>query len=505
MIKADNWPDFLHRLKALKHQVRSFEARQPYEYELFKIDLAEWKLRLSTHTPFIWVKSEMARRLPAAELAASLRDIANEHGWRHQANIVLLEGDGTEVQAEVHDWYSPSFVIIGQAEQQKILSAASFTYATLDVICAQLPLANLAPYEVGAPVEDSRFFGRETEIRRILEHPGTSFAITGVRRIGKTSLLKEIRRRMIDQGEAEQRLVWLDCSTLYSLDQFVQELVRRLHDRELRRLDKQTGQVHFYLVNFLERMRKMHKGPITIFLDEADQFLVWARNVWATTLRASVNTGDCRYIMAGFQDLMNESYNAQSPFYQALEMIRLKPFERRDTEALVLGPLRSLRVRFTNEQELVNRIHAATRGHPRLVQHYCQELIERLERRRARTLTPDDLEGIYNSTEFRALVVNSFRDNVSKEDQLLVYALLAGFPEGKESFTQEEMYGALRRRSITLAQDRIDRSCEQLVLAGVLAREGLKYEFVIPVFPQVMRANYDVKFQLSALKREMNL
>jgi len=160
-------------------------------------------------------------------------------------------------------------------------------------------------------------------------------------------------------------------------------------------------------------------------------------------------------------------------------------------------------VRFENEGEVVTRIHTDTRGHPHLVQYYCLQLIEHLERRGDHTLSPDSLNGIYTSDGFKTQIVNTFRDNVDSPDKVLIYALLIAFPESKEAFTQEEMYGAMRRQDCPSSPEQIDRTCDRLVLAGIIVREGLRYHFAHPIFPRVLRANGNLNYLLSVAQKEM--
>jgi hypothetical protein len=189
----------------------------------------------------------------------------------------------------------------------------------------------------------------------------------------------------------------------------------------------------------------------------------------------------------------------------AFEPLRLGSFSRKETEDVILRPMRTLRVHFQNEGEVVRRIHADTRGHPLLVQFYCVELINQMERRESRTISPANLTDIYQSDGFRAHIINVFRDNVSSTDKILVYALLSYFPEGKETFSQGEMYGTLRRKGCLYSPEKIDRSCERLVLAGILSREGSRHRFANPVFPRILRANHDLDHLLSVAKKEMGL
>ena len=66
----------------------------------------------------------------------------------------------------------------------------------LTTLFNQVPRAQLAPYETTKPVTGGQFFGRRSDINKVLQHPQTNYLFVGIRRIGKTSLLKEIQRRM---------------------------------------------------------------------------------------------------------------------------------------------------------------------------------------------------------------------------------------------------------------------------------------------------------------------
>ena len=500
--------EFLQRLRDLKIRVSPVSGMGAAEYGLFLVDLSGWRLRFSEHTPMIWVRAESAKQLTGRDLDGRLRELVKLRGWARYECIIVLEGDGRELRAQIAQRYSDRFIIVDTDDQRKILDASAFESekAFLHLVCKQVPLSNLAPYEMSAPVEGSRFFGREREISRVLGKLETTFAITGIRRIGKTSLLKEIKRRMIDQGEDPQRIVWMDCSNISSLRSFAQEIVMQLHFRELDLLKGRRQQL-FTLSDFLKRMSKMYGGQITIFLDEVDKLLSGPREVRdiLSTLRASVHTGDCRCIAAGFQTLMNALSDSKSPFYRGFEPLPLGTFSERETENLVLGPMKSLGVQFENEQSIVTRIQDDTRGHPHLVQYYCSELINQLERNETLTVKLSDLSAIYVSNGLKEETYNDFRDNLLSQDKLLVYVLLLSFPDTKETFTQEEMFGSLRRQGIGLSNEEIDRTCDRLVLAGVFIRDGNKYGFALPILSAILRKNYNLVHLLSVAKKGMGL
>lgn len=535
--EKETWPEFLQRLATLRYRIWRPDQKATACCELFLVDLSEWRLRLSDETPLIWVRADTANRLSPAELIDALNDVARQQGWRHRECLVLLDGPGAEVKHLAGRQYFPRLVIIDHTDQRKILSPniPSLSGALLDLICEQIPLSSLAPYEISRPVWGSGFFGRQAEIDRILRQDSTNFAILGIRRIGKTSLLTEVYRRLLNQGE-EERVVWLDCSTLSSPDEFVREIVRRLHDRELPRLQHRGADAYSFY-DFLRRMPKMHGGRITILLDEFDKLLQWERvgeNLLAALRDAARELpGDqaaryrpakvrrkpavpgapqehhaipqqCRLIIAGFRRLMTELHNQLSPLFLTFEPIHLKPFSWRETEEIVTLPMQALRVRIEDERKVVSQIHADTRGHPLLVQYYCRELIDGLAQRGSRTLGPADLFDIYRRDSFRSYLLTAFRDNLHVDEKLLVYVLLLEYGESKETFTQEEMHAALQRRACAYSPEWIDRTCDNLVWAGVLERDSRLYRFALPVLPRMLRANYNLEHLLAVARKEVN-
>ncbi len=141
----------------------------------------------------------------------------------------------------------------------------------------------------------------------------------------------------------------------------------------------------FFFTDFLSRMSRMHGGQITFLLDEADPLLSWGRleSTFFPIIRASLNAGNCRYIVSGYQTWMDEIHDSTSPFYLGFDPLILRPFERKDTAEIVLEPMKSMRIRLEHEQDLIERIYVDTRGHPYLIQYYCVELIRQMKLRAA--------------------------------------------------------------------------------------------------------------------------
>ncbi|MGD2040857.1 MAG: AAA family ATPase [Anaerolineae bacterium] len=494
------WPPLLRRLsEELGYAVR--QAKRTLGYDLFSIDLSSWKLRLSNRTPIVWVKRGDLEESSAQHVLESLGDVIRQRGLTRQIVLILLDGDS---QPFVQHTSSPVYnlVIIGRSEQERILQSRRASGELLDAISAQVPIANLAPYETRAPVTGSRFFGREYEISRIISNPDTNHAVLGIRRIGKTSLLREVER-ILQENQDPAHVVYLECSDLLSTDDYIREVVRKLNPRELPRLHLQK--YVFFFPDFLERMARAYKGKIIFLLDEVDNLVLMQRGNWELfrMLRASANKGACQYIIAGFREAMREQYLLDSPFYNFAQEIRLNEFTRRQAHDLIVTPMENLRVRITSKDEVVGRIYEETAGQPNLIQYYCMILLRHLDRTGQREISPKSLIDVYADEGFKSHLLTSFMQNTENREKALVYAVLMAL-EGQQprGFSQPSIDAVLRKRGIILPQSDIDAACNVLSLAGVIYRRGKEYFFTSPVFTKVLQQTYDLDYLFRKVKEE---
>jgi hypothetical protein len=470
-------------------------------YKLFSMDLSSWKLRLSNRTPVIWVQTKDLDGVSSQHMMESLADVMRERNLTRQIVLVLIDGNSLPLFRHKSN-LNYNLVLIGAEEQKNVLHSRRPTGELLDIISAQVPISYLSPYETRAPVTGSRFFGREHEISRILANPDTNHAILGIRRIGKTSLLRETERILIEQ-EAAARVVYLECSDLLSTDDYIREVVRKLNPRELPRLELQK--YVFFFPNFLERMSKQFKSKIIFLLDEVDNLVIMQRGDWELfrMLRASSNKGACQYIIAGFREAMREQYMLDSPFYNFTQEIRLSEFTRQQARSLIVTPMENLRVRFRNEEEVISRIYEETAGHPNLIQYYCLILLRHLDQTGGREISPNSLIDVYADEGFTSHLLTSFMQNTENREKALIYALMMSTEDaGSKGFGLEAIDTILRQGGISLPQKDIDEACNVLTLAGVIHRKGKEFFFTSPVFTKVLQQTYDLDYLFRKVKEE---
>jgi len=495
--------DFLS--KKLDYQIRG--AKSALGYDLFYMDLSSWKLRLSEQTPIVHVKRSDLTGGSPRQVLQSLQDVIRERGWQRRIVLVLLDGDSRPLLQYAR---SPlqSLAIIGAEEQEKILHSRRPSGELLDLISAQVPISILSPYNTSSPVTGSCFFNRDYEVAKILGNPDVSYAVLGIRRIGKTSLLREVERLLAEESDSTKvgdspHILFLDCSDLLERDAFVEQVVRKLNPRELRRLHMQN--YAFYFPDFLERMNRKYRSKLILLLDEIDDLIVLHGGDWDLfrTLRAASNRGICQYVVAGFREAQRQLHNLRSPFYNFADEIRLSEFTRQHARELVVTPMQNLGVRFKNEGEIVGRIYEETAGHPNLIQFYCTILVRQLELTGERVLSPDHLISVYADDVFRNHLLRSFIDNTENREKAIVYAILLDNCDSPLcGFSQEKIDGTLRKYGLMMPHQQLNDACDVLVLAGILRQKGKEYFFTSPVFVKVLRQTHNLRYLLSKIKEE---
>ena len=498
-------PEFLQLLDGtLGHKVKM--RKELLGYDVYLVDLSDWKLRFSDRTPVIMVKDADLEAMNARELAQSLSDMTRAHSLAERNPIVVVQGPADELKQQLRGLYQ-SILVLGDADTQAIRDSRRPSAALLDCLAPQLDLSLLTPYETSKPVTGSRFFGREFEVRRIIQTPDSNFAIMGIRRIGKTSLMREIERQLKEQAQeadsedALERILFMDCSAIASPNSFIHEVVRKLRPQELTRLG--SKQYPIFFPDFLERMAQRYGGPIIFFLDEFDKVLAWhyEDDSLLNALRASSNQGHSRYIVGGFRDVMRAFSDLDSPLYNFARPIRLKEFSREQAAALILGPLEKLGVQFERRNDVVNRIFDETAGQPNLIQFYCNILVERLDREGSRTISPEALFDVYGNDDFRAFVLSTFMDNTTHLEKAIVFAVMADLG-AEHAFGAQQIDAALERRAVEIPLSDLDLACRNLELAGTFTSRGPMFRFATPVFPRMLAENYDVDYLFRKVLQE---
>jgi DNA-binding NarL/FixJ family response regulator len=162
-----------------------------------------------------------------------------------------------------HSMVVVPIIIVEEAEAIGLVSLTSsqpayFSNRDLDVLqtlvgITAVPLANALaqnrrdanyriakdPFIVGMPIKSAaQFFNRKDEMRRVLEliKRGTSVSVVGPRRIGKTSFLLAVMRRL--QRQKGNRCIYIDMQSVPEEGAFYNQLLEELRTSDLFVIDE---------------------------------------------------------------------------------------------------------------------------------------------------------------------------------------------------------------------------------------------------------------------------
>lgn len=265
------------------------------------------------------------------------------------------------------------------------------------------------PFVAGAPVLDERlFFGRERLIQRVLQTVhNNSLLLYGERRIGKTSLLHQLKRRLgelddpayaffpvfVDlQGTPEERFF----ATLAS--EVVEELGPRLPAGTVEPPPSGSEYGYRELVADLRAVidALAHTTPkrvrLVLLIDEVDELNAYDPRV-NQRLRSLFMRAFSEHLVAVVSgvEIRRQWEQHGSPWYNFFEELEVTAIDCADAEALVRTPLRGV---FAVEDGAVTEILTRTGCKPYPIQKACVALVDRLHQQGRTVITRADVDAV---------------------------------------------------------------------------------------------------------------
>ena len=305
----------------------------------------------------------------------------------------------------------------------------------------------LNPYIAGAPVvEASMFFGREDVfgwIERSLEGKFVNHILVlhGQRRVGKTSVLKQIPNFLPDKYI--QVFFDLQGRTGTTLDRFLwwlaSEIVRTLrreHEITIPKPDRKAFEDTEYLINeFLPGLRPVLGDYILLLtfdefdsLDRAEIRESLSRPLIAY-LRRLIEVDGLNFIFSigSSGDKLENMQASYTDFFKSALYRKISFLTSDDCQRLVTKPVEGL---IKYEKKAVNRISEITSGHPYFTQLMCHELFSRCQKTGARTISADDVEGVLEDVVERGTVNLKFVWDEASDLEKWILATLAQMDGG---------------------------------------------------------------------------
>jgi starch synthase len=370
-------------------------------------------------------------------------------------------------------------VVAGIADILQIIGSPNPGEALRSIVLRQM--TTTSPFVIVGPVPDAMFFGRERELREIIQYLGAerSVMVIGGRRIGKTSILARLYRvRLPGEGF---RVLYHDCSTIQDFQQFLSTFIREW------RPDPPTKPIKTF--GDLLQSPPMDK-PLVLLLDEADKLVPFDRSSgWQlfNRLRDLTNSGQIKIVLSGERILREASHDDTSPLFNLFNEFLLERLGFDDVSELVTRPFQQLEIKLVDKDAIVRRIYDITSGHPNVVQRLCRRLIERLNEKQkqgVRQITLDDVNRIIADPAFQR---DDFLDTyfaTATPLEKIIALLMANDSSVRTLATVEK---ALLENKLTVTTTEIDNAIQRLVdLRSILKRAPDGYKFAVEAFPHVV-------------------
>ena len=304
-------------------------------------------------------------------------------------------------------WYqTPTFYLTASA----FLLVAAGGFAASVFIKRRIAFVNrYNPYIAGAPVRNEKmFYGREKLLQRVLNTlPNNSLMLHGPRRIGKTSLLHQLQKRLETNTAPERDYVpvFIDLQGVreerffHTLMQDICETCRPLLNEHF----KIETQSHEYsarefsadLKHMLTQLQKRSNKKIKLVLlfDEVDTLNAYSartnqqlRGIFMKSFAENLVA-----VLAG--SYIRKQWESEgSPWYNFFEEIAVPPLEAEEARALICGPVAGI---FSYEPQALEHILVLSKCEPYRIQRLCVNVINRLIEAKRRRATVRDVQAVH--------------------------------------------------------------------------------------------------------------
>jgi tRNA A-37 threonylcarbamoyl transferase component Bud32/predicted transcriptional regulator len=347
------------------------------------------------------------------------------------------------------------------------------------------------PFIAGAWVRGEHFFGRQPIIREILEGSRSSIWIAGTRRLGKTSILKQVEWLTTNGASSYNYVpIFWDLQGSHNIDGLKESLLESLEDAEERfaAIDVQLSDIEkedvFGILRELRRKAKEHDRRLLLLCDEAEELINIEKNSPEALpkLRRALQKGDTiRTVLAATKRLQILEHSAApetSPFlFGFVPPIYLGQLE--DSEARRLIGLGNF------DAPVVEEIMAKTNKHPYLLQLICRRLYETRDLQKVvEELSADDLIARFFAVDFQNLE--------DKDQQVLLHILQ------NKALTLKNLQDHLSE-----PPGKLIPRLHQLMHLGAIKEEDRQYKIANYFFENWLQQQKENLFSDSALKRAM--
>ncbi len=242
------------------------------------------------------------------------------------------------------------------------------------------------PYNVGRWLRGADHYGREQLLEYLVHADDPAIWVVGTRRMGKTSLLRQLEWLLTTEHETGFVPLFWDLQGSESKEDFDYELFLAVEDETSRFQAYGVDVSALYrrdaidILRVLQRGLRQHGKQLLLLIDEAEAWISLAKNDYQALarLRKTFQSGGMRTIMTSTKLLMQLNDLTRnwltSPFLFGFSLVNLWSLEPEASAGLVLQEQSNTPV--SVERERIEEVLRHSHRHPYLIQTLCYRLFE---------------------------------------------------------------------------------------------------------------------------------
>lgn len=372
---------------------------------------------------------------------------------------------------------------------------------------------HINPYIAGNPIDEAEaFFGRDDVLRDVTavlrNRNQNAIVLYGQRRIGKTSILLQLEKRLAADGQYTPVYFDLMDKAGKPLVEVLRELAQRINlslnqpPPDFALFDVEGA---YFRDTFLPQAAQLAaSGGLVLLFDEFDVLdgpdsSQSAGQTFFPYLRAWMNrAAGAQFVFVIGRRPEDLSIHTM-PTFKGVSASQVALLDRRDTEAIIRQSEEEGSLHWTDEA--VTAVWEWTQGHPYFTQLLCEAVWNEAYRDEPEDPPTARLEMVEAAVK---PVLNSganafvwLWDGLPPAERY-VMAVLAG--ADKDAITQDELIDILNQSGVRLALGQLVVAPETLEKWGTLRQVNDGYQFAVPILRHWIQINR----KLSLVKEELN-
>jgi ATPase domain predominantly from Archaea len=479
------------------------------DFDVHYLDLTPLKIRSGYFTPFLIPRRNSYGDVSHDQYLAIVDKAAAFFAHQTNSNFVVLLAGGqlTHQDEELRTHAAAKSVAILERGVMDAIATAPKgrpkERALGTTLGETLGLVRLSPYVIGKHATGSRFFGRRTQINKLMSgRQGGGCTIVGNRRIGKTSLLKEVQRRMMSDDPSTLVADIYGGAKFQNTYEVLSAIIKALQPQARLLQDREPNLIRNFS-SYIRALADRERRSVAVFIDELDGLLTFdAEHNYELLdiLRGAFDHERCRIFFAGFRITMEAKANDRCPLHNFGRLVALGPLSREETVEMINKPMENLGVDLS-DSDLTGAIYSETAGQPELIQYCGAELahyyVETGQIPDATTL----LTRVVQDRGYEQAIFGSFLQNSTARERLACYLLIANAehsstPLDSYEFGMATIDGLFQKQKVSMDEHDLYTLISNLQVGGITTPvEGKQHEFRFSV-PQFARycMNLDLSF-----------